>query len=272
MWRECHLEKRLELEFALHLLETEKPWTDRRRLDCVATILSLFAQGELFTANKDASRLFTATINGFRQKRYRVDSKLFRDLYSSCAKRLKLALVNTTTFLRLDERTFKTIFIDAYRRQASKPSDFRALASILNVYFLSFNSGAAKGYKDIILECLRSPKPELRMRGLYMAGFLDDLEMRDLQLMKEKIGARSHLRACALNGLCELLKRRRKVSPRVLAFCLDPKIQAKAERIYGWDADDGARLSAYYLLKAIRETRQDVRTLRKLKASGYRLP
>lgn len=105
-----------------------------------------------------------------------------------------------------------------------------------------------------------------------MAGFLDDLETKDLELMKEKIGARSNLRTCAMNGLCELLKRRREVSPRVLAFCLDPKLQAKAERIYGWDTDDGTRLSAYYLLKAIREARQDVRTLRQLKAAGYPPP
>jgi hypothetical protein len=261
-----------KIELALHILEAKRPWTDQRRQDCVATVLSLFVGSDLFGTSQKSWRLSTAGFKGFDNNLHRVDAKLFQNLYSSCPKSLKFALASTASFLRLDPETFKTLFYDVYRRHASGFPHRRALASTLNAYLISFHPEAAHEYEDIILECLRSPKPELRMRGLYMAGFLDDLEMKDLELMKKKIYARSNLRDCAINGLCELLKRRKRVSPRVLAFCLDPKIRAKAERIYGWGPDDGNRLSAYYLLKAIREARNDARTLRKLKAAGYPLP
>jgi hypothetical protein len=62
------------------------------------------------------------------------------------------------------------------------------------------------------------------------------------------------------------------VSPRVLAFCLAPEIEAKAEQLSTKDADDYIRDYASSLLKAIREARQDVRTRRKLKAAGYPPP
>lgn len=75
-----------------------------------------------------------------------------------------------------------------------------------------------------------------------------------------------------MNGLTRLLRRRREVSPRVLAFCLDPTIQAKAEHLSTKDKDDYIRDSASSLLKALREARQDVRTLRQLKAAGYPPP
>lgn len=265
-------ELRLESELSLHLFASKKPWLDQRRLDCATTILSFLVGGDLFGTDRDSWRVLRAWIDGFDKKRYRVDSELFRALYFSCPRHLKLYLTKTAAFIRLEPRTFKTLFVDAFHRQASELSDLRDLASTLSAYFVNFNPNAAHEYEDIILKCLRSPKPELRLRGLDMAGFLNALETKDLELMKEKINARSNLRIGAMNGLCELLKRRQKVSPRVLAFCLDPKIQAKAERIHGGDADDGARLSAYHLLKAIREARQDVRTLRKLKAAGYPPP
>jgi hypothetical protein len=265
-------ELRLESALYLHLFASRKPWTDQRRLACATTVLSFFVGGNLLGTDRASWRVLRAWIDGFDKKRYRIDSKMFRDLYFSCPKHLKLLLTKTATFIRLDPKAFKTIFMDAYYRQASELPDLRDLASTLNAYFVNFNPKAAHEYKDIILECLRSPKLELHLRGLDMAGFLDDLETEDLQRMKEKIGASSSLRICAMNGLCELLKRRQKVSPRVIAFCLDPKIQAKAERIHGRSTDDGVRLAAYYLLKAIREARSDARTLRKLKAAGYPPP
>ena len=260
----------LDLNLALHLLTRKKPWTDRSRMDGVATALSLLG-GNWLKARGDAHKVVNATVDGMAERRYGVDSKLVRDLYASCPRPLKLTLVGTVVFPRLEPNTFKSLFLEAYRLRPTKLSEQLVLAYALE-FFIHLNEKRAHEYKGVIVSFLRSPKPSLCFRGLYQAGYLNDLEPGDLELMRKNLCKRSFMRTHAMNGFRRLLMRRREVSPRVLAFCLSPEIKAKTEHLSTRDPDDFIRDYASSLLQAIREARQDVRTLRKLKAAGYPLP
>jgi hypothetical protein len=189
---------------------------------------------------------------GLEAGTYRIDSQLLQDAYATCPQDLRLELAHSLAFIRSEPTVFRRLFLDLWKTEAT-PSVREELAGILHT-FLIWNPARADDYRDIILELFWSPRRYTALPALHMLGYLSDLSPRDLERIKARVtGKWFDHRMNGLNGLCNLVKRHREVSPDVVAFATSPELRAIARRIQRTDPDKDARTCAYYLLKAIRE-------------------
>jgi hypothetical protein len=237
------MDSELRHQLALQLLSVE-PWTDQRRRDVVASVLLILVP---------SFEVLDRGLNGIDERHaYTIDPKLITDLYEHCPAEQKLALACTTAFCRLAPVPFRRLFLDAWARPMSIEQR-EALVSTLAAFFSAYPERAEE-YRSLILELLWSPRRYLALAALRMVGYLNDLAPRDLERIKARVSGKwfDH-RMNGLNGLCELVKRHREVSPAVVAFATSPELRAIARRIQRTDPDKDARTCAYYLLKAIRE-------------------
>jgi len=239
----------VEKALALHLLSHRAQWTDPQRLNTVASVFLMFTWRP--------PEVLDASFEGLAQKNFKVDAKLVSDLYYICPPALKVGLASTSAFRCLDPSTFKRLFLDAWGVQELGSADRVSLLYSLHSY-LDRNPKWGSDYAEVILEGLRSKQWKLHIPGFLLAGYLDHLPTAQLlQLKRGMLSPRPELRMHAHNGLCLLIKRRREVSPAVIAFCLEPELQATAQRLQKSDPDEGVQLCAFYLVKALRAARKE---------------
>jgi hypothetical protein len=223
------------------LASLESGWTDDRRLRTFITTLVL-----------SSDEVLLATRGLFDEGRFQLDEKLVSDLYRASPADLKIALVSQLAFTRLKPAVFESLFRDVWRLPMTLLQRQR-VAWALAGYFKR-NPDRAEAFRPLILDLLRSNRKYFVLAGLGLVRHLNELEPGDLERIKQRMNAAwSHHRMNAINGLCELVKRHREVSPAVVAFATSPELRAIARRIQRTDPDKDARTCAYYLLKAIRE-------------------
>ena len=230
------------VEQLARLLPSLKPdWTENRRLRTFITALVL-----------TSDEVRPAIHEMFEDGRIQIDGKLVSDLYRASPSNLKIALVGQLAFSRAKPALFEPLFRDAWRLQMTMLERQR-FAWTLESHFHR-NAGRAERFRPLILDLLRSSQKYFILAGIGLARHLNELEPEDLERIKQHMGATwPHHRMGALNGLCNLVKRHRDVSPDVVAFATSPEIRAIARRIQRKDRDKRARTCAYYLLEAIRE-------------------
>lgn len=195
--------------------------------------------------------IYAAGRKGIEEGRYHIDARLVADLYTSCPDKLKLVIADSLAFRRLPPATFRRLFLDAWHLKSLTVGQRHSLALVLEG-FVARSPAHAEANRDLILELLWSRYMTLCLRGVYQIGYLNDLEPRDLERLKDKLATGSvYIRMNALNGLCILTKRYKELSPRLLAFCTSDEVRALARRIASSDRDKDARTCAYYFLKAL---------------------
>lgn len=222
------------------LLSNRKVWTDSNRRDTAATVLLLVNEHELFDAG----------LEGVGRGRYRVDSKFVADLYAILPKASRVELMSNWIMTRLDEKTFRDLFLPVFRQRGLNAGQKTTLAGQISA-FVHGRPGGADEFHDVILRMIRSKVYDVSVLGLGIAGDLNYLSPKELRLIKRLMLGKTHQRASACNGLKYLMRRRDEVHPSVIKFCLQPEISQIAERIYKKDRDDGTRLCAYQLLKEL---------------------
>ncbi len=227
------------------LVQSRSSWTDEVRLNIAITAL-LVTEPD---SNLDYE-VRSAIFKGLRAEKYRVDSKLLTDLYAVCPGRLRARLICSTPFGSLGPAVFEPRFLETYRRKQLAVLERRDLALALERYLWG-HPARADPFASIILELLRSSEWEYRLRGLMMVGMLSEVAEADQELILRALRDKSHeIRCQACNGLCELAKRRSKVSPRFRAFCMSPEVKEIVFDLYKHDPDVDVQTCAYYFLKA----------------------
>jgi len=228
---------------ALHLLKTGSRWLKPNQFEAIVTMFLLFGTGAEFN---EASA-------GVKAGRYAVDPEFLTHFYNSCPEPLKLALFQTFGLAWLQPAVFEPIFRNAWSLRSATTHQREFVAWKLETV-LSHHPAHAEDYRDIILELLRSPRPELCTRGLYLVSYLDDVEPRELAYVRRRLSAaKPEPRMNALNGLCRWTQRHREVSPRVLEFTTSPEIREKAKHLLRSDPEKAVRTCAHFMLKALRE-------------------
>ena len=231
----------LKYSIILQMLRASSSWSGDIRLHVALPVMLISDVGW---------ELHNTIYKGLRAGRYHLDSKLLKDLYAVCPKSLRPQLIHSGFFSWLGPAEFERPFVETYRRKRLTVFERRDLALSLEGYLWSQPTRADK-FAPIILELLRSPEWEYRLRGLMMVGMLSDLAEADCKLILQALRDKSfEIRCQACNGLCNLAKRRSKVSPRLRAFCMSPEIKEIALGLYKRDPTIEAKTCAYYFLKA----------------------
>lgn len=216
---------------------------ERRGLDTLA------AAALLFDTNIE---VFRAALDGVDQGRCAVDTRLVLALYRALPDRLKLQLAASAVCSSLSPSGFNRLFRDALTRPMT-PAQRRDLGHSLRA-FLGRHERLANRYRDVILAFLHGKAHDVCMVGLILAGFLRHLAPEDLARMRKKLSASSpYLRMNAHNGLCELAKHYRALSPQVQAFLRDAGLRALVRERLKHDPSEDVRACARFLLKALQQ-------------------
>jgi hypothetical protein len=244
--------RRIPLQLALKLLSAEH-WTTRARRDLAATVLMIVSSNP-DVRSTDFDRIDAGVI--------RLDEQLLEDLHARCPRELKVALFESAAVFRLSASAFKRLFHTTWSEPMLSAGQRHILARSLSARLRPRRRGqhvhlqvdGVDDYRDVIIELLWSPGRSLCLRGLLLAGLLNDLSPRDLGRMKRKLTSRwfdHRMNAC--NGLCELVKRHRELPRAIIESATSLEVRKAAARITRTDPEAGARSCAYFLLKAIRE-------------------
>lgn len=223
------------------LLRSPSGWTSRSRSDTAVTALMLLGHWEISPPANAA----------IREGRHRIDVKLLLDLYRACPGPLRRQLVCSTPFNWLEPALFEPRFREVYGRKRLTVLERRNLAWALERYLWGRPERADR-FLGLIRNLVQSSEWELRLRGLMMVGFLSDVPEDGRRQILRACRDRSHeIRCQAFNGLCEMAKRRAKLSPGLRQWCTSPEVRTIAFDRYQHDPEIDVQTCAYYFLKAL---------------------
>jgi hypothetical protein len=231
----------LKHSLILRMLRASTWWNEDLRLH--------LALAALLIADAD-SEWYRAIFQGLREGRYRVDADLVVALYEASPKALRKLVVGAAVFGYLSPKDFEHRFLQTYRSGRPTVLERRDLIESLEKY-LWRQPNRVGHFAPFILELLRSPEWELRLRGLWLVRLLRNLPEVDRQRLLQATRDKSpEIRCQAFNGLCELAKRRAKITASLREFCMSPEARELAFETYKRDPDVDVQTCAYYFLKA----------------------
>lgn len=181
----------------------------------------------------------------------RVDEELISGLYSVGDRKAKLALACSLAASRMTPRTFRKIFDDVYGRSDLTVPERRKLAWNLEV-FLNLNPPQFAAYERTILDLLKSPRHELRLRALALVGRMDRLAPGTLDLLARNLKSRNpSLRVNALQGFYELIERFDEVDLHVRDFVASNVFREQVTQLRRSDPDENVRHNANSVLRVL---------------------
>lgn len=234
--------EQLARRLTTHLLK-QKRWGSRIRVNAFVTTFFLFE-------NERDHELHFAAVDALDNGNYQIDGHLLSDIYSACPKNLRVELAGTSIFGRIPRACFWPIFQDAYKRSFRVNVLGRRDLALTLEMFLRHHPGESQKARKFILNYLHSNEEELRLRGLFMMGWLHKLTDTDMNRVMKSLSARSLERINALNGLTAQMNRSRP-DRSIVARLTHKNFQKSLDALFRSDPDENVRLAAKYLVSAL---------------------
>jgi hypothetical protein len=231
---------------AKSLVDASSILPDAKR-DTVLTTLLLTSEGV---------DVIVACIEPFRQGTARIDEKLVLALYRVCDRKGKLALARSFVFSDLSPPHFRRIFDEVYRRSDLTWIQRNEVLCSLEG-FLLHNPQQIPRYEHLILELLKSPQVDRRIRAASMVGMLNQLEAPSLASFARGLQFRnSSVRLNTLSALWYMIERFDRLDPRLREFVSSPSLRAQVSRMRRSDPDHYVRHNAHSVLLALARLRR----------------
>lgn len=180
-----------------------------------------------------------------------IDEELIFALHLAGDRKVKLALASSLAVSRMTPRAFRQIFDEAYRRPDLTVKERRELVWNLEI-FLIHRPRQLRAYERTILDLLKSPHPDLRVRALSMVGRMDRLAPSTLNLLARNLKSRTpSLRVNALEGFYEVIERLDRLDSHVRNFVTSVVFRDRVTQLRRSDPDANVRHNARAILNAL---------------------
>lgn len=192
--------------------------------------------------------LIRECLQSIRDGQAKIDEELILTMYTAGDRATQLALARSAPVSRMSPSAFRKIFDEVYARSDLTGLERRDLVWSLDS-FLLLNPRQRFIYEGTILDLLKSPHRELRLRALSMVGRLDHLTPATLNVLARNLKSRdSGLRLNALDGFHALFERFGRLDPHVRDFIASDSFRSQVARMRREDPDSHVRHNANSVL------------------------
>jgi hypothetical protein len=180
-----------------------------------------------------------------------IDERFLVQYCGAAPKDTLTVLAGMPVVRRLRPHLFENLW-RAARRTAKTDSHRSALGSALAAYLRAWPR-AARRFRGDVRSYLHSPRPALRLRGLELAGLMDQVGDDDLAVVQDSLASRNpFVRMAALFGIHQIASRRAPVPRAMRRFVASPVIREMVRGLASQDRDAHVRLGARNCLASLR--------------------